>query len=285
MLRWGIIGVGRAGAARTRAIAADPRCEAAVGYRGDPEAAGLMVAESVPALIAAVDAVAVCSPDRTHPILVTEALEAGRHVVCEFPLAGTEAEASKLLDLARERQRVLHVEHIELLGSAAGWWRELDIGAVRCGVVTFESARQDISATDGGLARLHRILDILGPPEALRVDIRTHAWLSARLRWGEGEVDIEFRSGPGLSRKTTISLDCAAGSCRQEDRRVFLDDAEVTLPPSPPMFTTDQRFATDTILHATPHYLSRSRLLCALRLRDALSAVDTGSWQGFSPPG
>ncbi len=284
-MRWGIIGVGRAGAARARAIEADSRCEVVVGYRGDPAGAGLAVADSVPALLDVVDAVAICSPDRTHPVLVAEALEAGRHVVCEFPLAHTAQEGAGLLDLAAAQGRVLHVEHIELLGSAAGWWRELDIGAVRCGAVTFESSRQDVTVTDGGLARLHRILDILGPPDALRVDIRTPAWLAARLKWGEGEVDVEFRSGPGLKRSTTISLDCAAGYCTQRDRSVFIDDVAVSLPPSPPLFATDQRFAVDTILHDTPHYLSRSRLLCGLRLRDALRSADTGSWQEFSSPG
>ena len=44
MLRWGIIGVGRAGAARARALAADPRAEAVLGVRGDPVAAGLAAA-------------------------------------------------------------------------------------------------------------------------------------------------------------------------------------------------------------------------------------------------
>ncbi len=284
-MRWGIIGVGRAGGARARAIAADSRSEAVIGYRGDPAASGLQVADSAAALLDVVDAVAICSPDRTHPVLVAEALEAGCHVVCEYPLASTAEEGEKLLDLAVAQGRVLHVEHIELLGSAAGWWRELDIGAVRCGAVTFESSRQDITVTSGGLPRLHRILDILGPPDALRVDIRTPAWLAARLRWGRGEVDVEFRSGPGLKRTTTIALDCAAGYCMQRNRSVFVDDVEVSLPPSPPLFVTDQRFAIDTILHATPHYLSRARLLCGLRLRDALRCADTGSWQEFSSPG
>jgi biliverdin reductase len=285
VLRWGIIGVGRAGRARAAAITADPRGEAVLGYRGRPEAAGLAAADSAQALIAAVDAVAICSPDDTHPDLVAAALHAGRHVLCEFPLAPTAAAASDLLALAGEQGRVLHVEHIELLGSAAAWWRQQRLGGLLGGAVEFQSSRQDVSVTDGGLARLHRILDILGPPDALRVDARTPAWLAARLRWGEAEVDLEFRSGAGLTRSTIITLDCDLGRLQQRDREIFIDDEPVPLPPEPGLFLTDQLAASAAMLDGAPHYLPTARLLYALRLRDALRAAGTGSWQGLSSAG
>jgi predicted dehydrogenase len=49
-----------------------------------------------------IDTVHVCTPNATHFGLVQAALRAGKHVVCEKPLATTAAEAAQLEDLARE---------------------------------------------------------------------------------------------------------------------------------------------------------------------------------------
>jgi predicted dehydrogenase len=59
-----------------------------------------------------VDAVAVCVPNGLHAQFVTAALEAGKHVFCEKPLATTVEDADRLIALAREKQRVLMVGHL-----------------------------------------------------------------------------------------------------------------------------------------------------------------------------
>ncbi|MER7555594.1 Gfo/Idh/MocA family oxidoreductase [Nocardioides sp. NPDC126508] len=48
----------------------------------------------------AIDIVHVCTPNATHPDLVRAVLAAGKHVVCEKPLAVTVAEAAELTHLA-----------------------------------------------------------------------------------------------------------------------------------------------------------------------------------------
>ena len=55
-----------------------------------------------------VDAVTVATPPDTHAPLVLEALEAGRHVMCEKPFAMSSAEARVMLQAA-ERHRVIHL--------------------------------------------------------------------------------------------------------------------------------------------------------------------------------
>jgi len=52
-----------------------------------------------------VDVVHVCTPNASHAAVVTASLEAGRHVLCEKPLATTVESASALVSLARARQR------------------------------------------------------------------------------------------------------------------------------------------------------------------------------------
>ena len=281
MLVWGIIGVGRAGRARAAAIQADPRGVVSLGHRGRPQDAGLSEAASLQALLDACDAVAICAPDAVHPGLVRAALAAGCHVLCEYPLAPTMTEAAALLALADQAGRVLHVEHIELLGAAARWWRLQPLEAIRGGVVRFTSQRQDVSVIDGGLARLHRILDILDMPQQLRVEQRSHHHLSATLRWPAHDVALDFRSGAGLPRRTEIELDCALGRCRQVNRSIFVDGAAVELPDGPRLFAADQHAATARILDGGAPYLSRARLLAALALRDELRRVALGSWQAI----
>src|SRR5438046_3171935 len=58
-----------------------------------------------------VQAVAVATPAGTHYEIVSAALEAGKHVLVEKPLAPSFAEGSKLVRLAAERGLVLMLDH------------------------------------------------------------------------------------------------------------------------------------------------------------------------------
>ena len=55
------------------------------------------------------DVAVISTPNRTHAPLALAALEAGLHVVVDKPLAPTAAEARRLVEIARERGRVLTV--------------------------------------------------------------------------------------------------------------------------------------------------------------------------------
>ena len=60
---------------------------------------------------ASVDLVVVATPDATHGPLARSALEAGKHVVVEKPMAMSATEAAALVALSRERNRILTVFH------------------------------------------------------------------------------------------------------------------------------------------------------------------------------
>lgn len=53
----------------------------------------------------AVDAVHICTPNALHFAMAKDALNAGKHVICEKPLAISVEEASELVGLARARNR------------------------------------------------------------------------------------------------------------------------------------------------------------------------------------
>ncbi len=74
--------------------------------------AGGAPALALDALFAASDAVIIAAPAEAHFGLATQALEAGRHVLIEKPIAATLAQADALAALAGQRRLVLQVGHL-----------------------------------------------------------------------------------------------------------------------------------------------------------------------------
>lgn len=50
-----------------------------------------------------IDAVHICTPNNTHFPIASDAIRAGKHVICEKPLAASAKEAASLLDLAKAK--------------------------------------------------------------------------------------------------------------------------------------------------------------------------------------
>jgi len=71
------------------------------------------------------DAVVIATPVNTHFKLAKMALEAGKHVFIEKPLARTVAEGEQLVALAREKGKVLAVGHIFLFNNGIRGVRNL----------------------------------------------------------------------------------------------------------------------------------------------------------------
>ena len=61
-----------------------------------------------------IDAVCVASPTNTHYAISKEGLAAGKHILCEKPLALTTQECQELQDLAEKTKKILLVGHIFL---------------------------------------------------------------------------------------------------------------------------------------------------------------------------
>lgn len=70
------------------------------------------VCSQLPELLERVDAVDICTPTDTHADLARQALEAGRDVLCEKPLARTLDQAEQIASLARSCERTLYPAHV-----------------------------------------------------------------------------------------------------------------------------------------------------------------------------
>ncbi len=56
-----------------------------------------------------IDAVHVCTPNRSHSFITVDALEAGKHVMCEKPMAINAVEAKKMVDAAKRTGKKLTI--------------------------------------------------------------------------------------------------------------------------------------------------------------------------------
>ena len=123
-LRVGVIGFGQWGPNHVRAFHTIDDCEvkrvcdassARLGL-ARKQFRGLETTTDSAAITTApdIDAVVVATPVHTHFALVKQALEAGKDVLCEKPLAATVEECRTLCDIAEAKHRILMVGHVFL---------------------------------------------------------------------------------------------------------------------------------------------------------------------------
>jgi predicted dehydrogenase len=114
-LRLGIMGLGRIGMQQLRCAAELPGLQIVAVADSRPSLAlrvGIAVYAQWERLLAdpRIDAVSICTPHHLHEQMVGAALEAGKHVLVEKPLAMSAARGRSLIESARKAGRVLMVE-------------------------------------------------------------------------------------------------------------------------------------------------------------------------------
>ena len=111
-IRTAIFGTGFMGRVHLEAVRRVEFVEAAaIAGRNEEAARKLGAAFSVPAVAdyrdilrdPAIDAVHICTPNAMHYSMAKEALQSGKHVICEKPLTTTVAEAQELVSLAAKQ--------------------------------------------------------------------------------------------------------------------------------------------------------------------------------------
>ncbi len=151
-VRIAILGAGSMGTAHAAAYAGMPGVSVAGVFSRDRERAGAAAAicQAKPCTDAAdlihhggVDAVDICLPSALHHDVVVAALEAGKHVFCESPLALDLGQARRMRDTARRTGRLLQVgllmrsvaayRHVEAVARSGEHGRLLSVTTCRLG--------------------------------------------------------------------------------------------------------------------------------------------------------
>jgi predicted dehydrogenase len=186
----GLIGLGRWGRNYLRALAALDECRLVTAADPDQAAfasvpAGLDCSPDYRRLLdhPSVEAVVIASPDDTHHLLARAALEAGKDVLVEKPMATRVSDAESLVELSSERGLVLAVGHTVLYhpgfcrlllsvnAGSVGRIRRLTAIRTSAGVLHRPSTvLQDLVPHD-----LAAALTLAGRPEAVRTRTRERA--------------------------------------------------------------------------------------------------------------
>lgn len=150
MIRIGIIGCGKI--AQVRHIpeyAENPDAELAAFFspnrtRAEEQAAkyGGKVYDTAEALLAdqSIDAVSICAANYAHAELTIKALEAGKHVLCEKPMATNLADCEAMVACAKKNGKFLMVGHNQRLAKAHSTAKQLiDEGLIGT-IISFRTA-------------------------------------------------------------------------------------------------------------------------------------------------
>jgi len=172
-----------------------------------------------------IDAVSVCVPNSLHAPVATAAFAAGKHVLCEKPLAATVAEGEAIVQAARRARRKLMVSfnyrfrgdsqtlkrHIDAGGLGevyyvkAGWLRRSGIPGIGSWF-TCQAQAGGGPLIDLGVHVLDLALWFLGYPRVVAVSGATYAKFGPRGKgfWGGDEAPsrLTYRNGgrDGASR-------------------------------------------------------------------------------------
>ena len=92
----------------------------------------------------AIDAVAIATPVSTHYELALRALQEGKHVLVEKPLASNTDQVQRLMDLAQKRNRVLMVDHTFVYTGAVRKIRELVDSGTLGEIYYYDSVRVNL---------------------------------------------------------------------------------------------------------------------------------------------
>ncbi|MGI8909926.1 MAG: Gfo/Idh/MocA family protein [Rubrobacteraceae bacterium] len=203
------------------------------------------------------DVVSVAAPNHLHATISIAALEGGRHVLCEKPLARTGAEARGIVDAARKAGRVLQIaftqrergdvqvlkRHVEAgnLGrvyhAKAAWMRRNGIPGMGSWFTSKEMAGGG-PLIDLGVHMIDMALYLMGEPEVESVSCATYAELGPQGRGSRGSDDDDTKTIVGdayevedlaiafirLSGGATLNLEAGWAAHRESG-----DDFGVTL--------------------------------------------------------
>lgn len=316
LIHIGIIGTGFAAQRRAEAFQEDDRAQllAVAGHHSDRlqefcQTYSLQGYDSPQTLIENpdIDLVVICNINAEHGDCAQAALQARKHVVVEYPLTLNPEQAKYLINLAKQQNLLLHVEHIELLGglhNAIGQWlpeigevfyaRYSTINPQRPAPQKWTYHKQLFGFPfSGALSRFHRFTDLFGKVKAVNCHTRyweretpdeyfaclNHAQLRfengllADVIYGKGEVFWQpDRSFELYGDKGKLIFDGSDGKLIRDDQETAIEVGSRR-----GLFAKDSSYILDYLTERKPLYMKVESSYYATRIADAARvAAETG---------
>ena len=306
-MRVGLVGTGYAAKLRAQTLLNDPRAELIAVVGGNTlsktEAFAkdfqLMVLDSPQQLIQEdIELVIVSNVNSEHGAVARAALEADKHVAIEYPMSLDLVEASELIDLAKSKNKLLHVEHIELLGGLhLALKQHLDkVGEVF--YVRYSTIKPENPAPRkwtyshnlfgfplmGAISRLHRLTNLFG--EVMAVNCHNRFWetevefyqscfCTTQLNFSSGLLaEVVYAKGETMweaERKFEVHGE-NGGLIFNSQEGLFINSQGTTpieVASRRGLFAKDTTMVLDYLFDGTPLYVTPEESLYALKVADA----------------
>lgn len=245
------------------------------------------------------DLVVICNINRDHGAIARRALEAGKHVIIEYPLALNFSEASEILALATQKNLLLHIEHIEILGGMHQTTRQYlpQLGNVFYGRYTTIQPVRPVPRRwtfhremfgfpfMAALPRIHRFTDLFGEVKSVLCHDRfwdapdigyyTAFLCHATLGFKSGlKVDLVYGKGDAFWQSDrTFELYGDRGTLifKEETGTLITQEGEKTLELESRrgLFAQDTQMVLDHLFEGKPLYIDPKSSLYALKIAEA----------------
>ena len=318
-LKVGLVGTGYAAKLRAEALQQDPRTDLiaiaslASSNAGNPERTAVLAQEYATEAMNSwqqlveredLDMVVISTINRDHGKIAHAALSSGKHVIVEYPLSVDVKEAEELIALAKTVNKLLHVEHIELLG---GWHQTLKQHLDQIGdlfYVRYSTLNPQHPAPRkwtynhemfgfpliGALSRLHRLIDLFG--KVFTVNCHQRYWqtesdyyqtclcsaqlcfdsgLLAQVIYGKGETLWQSERKLEVQGETgAIILDGDTGILVQTEETKLIEVGTRR-----GLFAKDTTMVLDYLFDGSPLYITPEQSLYTLKVADAARRAAT----------
>uniref|UniRef100_A0A2K5CGU3 Biliverdin reductase A n=1 Tax=Aotus nancymaae TaxID=37293 RepID=A0A2K5CGU3_AOTNA len=245
-----VVGVGRAGSVRMRDLR-NPHPSSAflnlIGFVSRRELGSIDGVQQISLEDALssqeVEVAYICSESSSHEDYIRQFLNAGKHVLVEYPMTLSLAAAQELWELAEQKGKVLHEEHVELLMEEFAFLKKEVVGKdLLKGSLLFtagplEEERFGFPAFSG-ISRLTWLVSLFGElslvsatleerkeDQYMKMTVCLETEKKSPLTWIE-------EKGPGLKRNRYLSFHFKSGSLENVpnvgiNKNIFLKDQNI----------------------------------------------------------
>jgi biliverdin reductase len=254
------------------------------------------------------DVLIICTINRDHGTIARAALQAGIHVVVEYPLSLDVSEAEALIVLAKSQDKLLHVEHIELMGGVHQALKASLPQIGRAFYARYVTTKPERPAPQrwtyhsdlfgfpliGALSRLHRLIDLFG--KVATVSCQARYWqpeksnpyyiaclCTAQLRFQNGLIaEVTYSKGETFwqaERRFEVQGEQGAVIIDGDQGMLVRADGNqpIEIGGRRGLFARDTEMVIANLLKGDPLYVTPEESLYTLKVADAARrSADTG---------
>lgn len=307
-MKVGIVGTGYAAQKRAIALQEDDRAELKLVTGNQPEKIAefcqkyaVSAVDSWQQLVNRpdLDLIIICTINSEHAAIARAALEADKHVVVEYPLALNLKDARDIIELSKQKKKLLHVEHIELLGGVHQAIRQYlsELGNISFARYATIAPQHPVNnrwnyhyqmfgfPLVAALSRIHRLTNLFGTVasvtcqsrfwDAAEIGYFTSCLCQAQLRFSSGILaDVTYSKGEAFShgyRNFEIHGDRGTLIFEGEQGTLMIgkEKTPLKIENRKGSFARDTHMILDNLLEGKPLYVTSDASYYALKIADA----------------